>query len=135
MQAKAFLLDLPGFHLNKDGDICATGIDGIRIFEANETSVSIIKREIGVDANLTIWFRLTHEDILPVAFDNLINVCQELMKSEHGDAVLLANLEEVAMTRENGKVVLFEKSGIWRAISPDVMTLPHEVDSRDPVII
>lgn len=123
------IIRLDGFY-KADEEQCfwANGLfGGVKL--KDEISQEILQEEVGILANVRIWYRLDSDEY-ESGMRNGLRAFMTVLQSDDGDAVIRLNGDDVKLLRVDGKITLNsnsfskDKNALWRL---EDVPLPFEI--------
>lgn len=131
-EIRSFVSALDGF---SDGGECLVGPGLTGIWIRNETTQrESVNQTFGFQPDVSFLIRLDRDSNSEIGYRAILNMVTELFKKFTGDAVLLYNLDQTALWRKAGVLTIYSQTGLWLVLPSATLTLPHTVDSSEPVV-
>ncbi|MBX9723313.1 MAG: hypothetical protein K2X81_18055, partial [Candidatus Obscuribacterales bacterium] len=134
------ILALEGFELVKDPasddqTIVGPGLVGVWVLSQSEHSKNIKEKSLGFRPDLLLFFRLEKFEKTNAGYVSVLKVTMELLNQGSGDAALLVDGEDIALARNNGRIVVYSQGGLWSFVQPTAVTLPYELNDHELITV
>lgn len=121
-QVADLILNIEGFEKDTENNsyFSAEGLSG-GVRSLDEISQEVLQEEVGILANVRIWYRLDHSEY-EKGMRNGLRTFTTILERTKGDAVVRLNGDDIKLLRKDGKLTLNsesfsnENNAVWRYI-------------------
>lgn len=94
---------------------------------------SVLGDELGLDARVSVLFRLDKFSDLQAAKARILSATLALVRQVPSDFALIFNGEVIILLRRGGALVVNESAGFWKGGLSEALDLPHERQALEPL--